>query len=159
MKSILLVLLCSLLIGCTNRDEVALRAYRAAQNQRYARYESGSAPEAKQALLEIIAVGKEHRGKLRLFHGAEWEIALCYGRLALIAEHEKDLQTATNLWKTAVEAQLEFQKDERAWARSTPGVQVPDQDSDVYAPVSPEAIMNFLTGLEAKRTIAWRSRP
>jgi hypothetical protein len=129
------------------------------QQQRYGRYESGSIPEAKQALHEIIACAQEHRGKLRLFYGAEWETALCYGRLALIAEQEKDFQAATNLWKAAVEAQLQYQKDERAWARSTPHVRVPNQESDVYEPVPADAIKKFLIGLEAKRTVAWRARP
>jgi hypothetical protein len=158
MKSVFPILLCVLIIGCTSRDEAALRAYEAAQQQRYSRYDSGSVPEAKQALHEIIACAQEHRGKLKLFYGAEWETALCYGRLALIAEHEKDFQAATNLWKAAVYAQLHFQKDERAWARSNPHVQVPNQDSDVYEPVPADAIKKFLIGLEAKRTVAWRTK-
>ena len=159
MKSAFPTFLCVLIVGCTNQDRAALKAYEEAQQQRYNRYEAGSIPEAKQALHEVITCAQEHRGKLRLFYGAEWETALCYGRLALIAEQEKDLQAATNLWKAAVDAQLQFQKDERAWARSTPHVQVPNQDSDVYEPVAADALRNFLIGLEAKRTVAWRTRP
>jgi tetratricopeptide (TPR) repeat protein len=159
MKSAFSIFLCVLFIGCTNRDQAALKAYEEAQQQRYSRYESGSIPEAKQALHEIIACAQEHRGKLRLYYGAEWETALCYGRLALIAEQEKDLQVATNLWNAAVDAQLQAQKDERAWARVTPGVRIPNQGSDVYTPVPAEAIKKFLIGLEAKRTVAWRPTP
>jgi hypothetical protein len=159
MKIVFPIFLCVLIVGCTNRDETALRSYEEAQRQRYSRYESGGIPEAKEALREIIACAQEHRGKLRLFYGAEWETALCYGRLALIAEHEKDLQAATNLWKAAVDAQLQYQKDERAWARSNPHVQVPNQESDIYEPVPAYAIKDSLIKLEAKRTVAWRGRP
>jgi hypothetical protein len=148
-----------LLVGCTNRDAAATKAYLGEQDQRYKRYESGNIAEAKQALREIIVCAQEHRGKLRLFHGAEWEMALCYGRLALIAEQENDLQTSTNFWKDAVDAQLQFQRDERAWARSTPNVRVPGQDSDDYKSVSPDQLRNFLLKLEAKRNIAWRAKP
>ena len=159
MKNAFQILVCLLLIGCTNRDAAALKTYLQSQDERYKRYESGNVPEAKQALREIIAYAQEHRGKLKLFYGAEWEIALCYGRLALIAESENDQQAATNLWRAAVNAQLQFQKDERAWARSTPHVQVPDQTSDVYKAASPDAIRRFLTGLETNRPIAWRAKP
>jgi hypothetical protein len=141
-----------------NRDAAALKAYLQAQNERYNRYESGSVPEAKQALREIIAHAQEQRGKLKLFHGAEWETALCYGRLALIAESEKDLQAATNFWKTAVDAQLQYQKDERAWARSTPGVQVPNQNSEVYEATSPDAIRKFLLALETNKPAPWKGK-
>src|SRR5437764_175785 len=123
-KSLFPIIFCVLIIGCTNRDEAALRAYEEAQQQRYSRYDAGDIPEARQALHDIIACAQENRGKLRLFYGAEWETSLCYGRLARIAEHEKDFQAATNLWKAAVDAQLQFQKDERAWARSNPNVRV-----------------------------------
>jgi hypothetical protein len=159
MKSAFPIFLCVLIIGCTNRDEAAVKAYDEAQRQRYIRYESGTIPAAKQALSEIIACAQQHRGKLRRFYGAEWETALCYGRLALIAEQEKDFQAATNMWKAAVDAQLQYQKDERAWARSNPHVRVPNQESDVYEPVPADAIKKFLIGLEAKRAVAWRARP
>jgi hypothetical protein len=76
-----------------------------------------------------------------------------------VAEQENDLQGATNLWKDAVEAQLQSQRDERAWARSTPNVRVPDENSDDYKPVSPDAIRKFLLKLEANRTMAWRAKP
>lgn len=158
MKNALQILLCLLLVGCANQDAAALKAYLQAQDQRYKRYENGDVSEAKQALRELIACAQEHRGKLKLFHGAEWEVALCYGRLALIAESENDQQAATNLWKAAVDAQLQSQTEERAWARSTPHVQVPDQNSDVYTPVSPDAIKRFLIGLESNRPIAWRAK-
>ena len=153
------LLVCVLLVGCKYQDAAALKAYLEAQDQRYKRYESGNIPEAKKALREIIVCAQEHRGKLRLFYGAEWEMALCYGRMALIAEQENDLQAATNLWMNAVDAQLQFQKDERAWARSTPNVRVPEQDSDDYKSVSADQLRNFLLKLEAKRTLAWRAKP
>src|SRR5204862_5400265 len=119
MKIPLSTLLCFLLIGCENREAADLKTYLEAQEKRYTRYETGSVPEAKQALRDIITCAQEHRGKLKLFYGAEWETALCYGRLALIAESESDYQAATNFWMAAVDAQLRFQKDERLWARST----------------------------------------
>ena len=159
MKNLYAILFCLILIGCTNRDAEALKTYMQAQEERYRRYESGNVAEAKQALDEIIACAEEHRGKLKLFYGAEWEIALCSGRLALIAESENDLQTATNLWKSAVDAQLQFQKDERAWARLTPNVRVPDQNSDVYKAVTPDDIRKFLTALETNKPTAWRAKP
>ena len=159
MKRAFPVLMCILITGCTDRDEAALKVYIEAQQQRYDRYDSGSIPEAKQALREIIAYAQEHRGKLKLFHGAEWETALCYGRLALIAEHEKDFQAATNFWKSAVDAQLQYQKDERAWARSNPHVRVPNQESDIYGTVSADALKDLLIKLESHRTVAWSTKP
>jgi hypothetical protein len=141
-----------------NRDVAALKTYAEAQDQRYRRYEFGSANEAKQALQEIIACAQEHRGKLKLDHGAEWEIALCYGRLALIAESEHDLPAATNLWRAAVDAQLQYQKDERMWARSTREVRVPSQDSELYEAVSPVAIRRFLFALETNRPAPWKGK-
>jgi hypothetical protein len=158
MKITLFTLLCCLLVGCMNRDAAELKDYLEAQNERYTRYETGSVSEAKQALRDIIACAQEHRGKLRRFYGAEWETALCYGRLALIAEAEGDLPAATNYWVAAVDAQLLFQKDERAWTRSNPRVHVPDQDSDVYKSVTPDEIRGFLIGLETNTPIAWRSK-
>ena len=159
MKRAFPILLCVVLIGCADRDKAALKEYEKAQPQRYDRYDSGSIPEAKQALREIIAYAQEHRGKLKLFHGAEWETALCYGRLAMIAEHEKDFQAATNFWKSAVDAQLQYQKDERAWARSNPHVQVPNQESDFYEAVSADALKDSLIRLESHRTVAWSTKP
>src|SRR5882724_5858509 len=78
MKSAFPILLCVVLIGCADRDKAALKEYEKAQQQRYDRYDSGSIPEAKQALRDIIAYAQEHRGRLKLFYGAEWETALCY---------------------------------------------------------------------------------
>lgn len=158
MKNAFTVIVCFFLVGCTNHDAEALKAYLQAQNERYSRYETGSGPEAKQALREIIACAQEKRGKLKLFHGAQWETALCYGRLALIAESEQDFHAATNFWKAAVDAQLQYQKDERAWARSTSGVHVPNQNSDVYEVTSPDAIKKFLVALETNKPAPWKGK-
>jgi hypothetical protein len=155
-KNAVTILLSFLLLGCVDRDQIAVDRYMRAQRARYERYLHGSVPDAKQALNEMLAQAQQNRGKLKYFHGAEWEACLSYGRLALIAEHEEDQQTAQKFWDAAVEAQLQFQKDERTWARSNPHVSVPDQDSDVYERVSPDAIRKFLAGLEKDKQIAWK---
>jgi len=143
-------------MGCADRDQVALDRYNQAQRARYERYLHGNVSEAKQALYEMLAQAQQGRGKLKYFYGAEWEACLACARLALVAEQESDQQSAQKLWDAAVEAQLRFQKDERMWARSNPHVSVPNQDSDVYERVSPDAIRKFVTGLEKNKQIAWK---
>jgi hypothetical protein len=156
MKRVFIAVLSIALVGCVDRDQVDLARYNKTQLARYDRYDHGTIADAKQALHEIIADAQQNRGELKYFYGAEWEVCLCYGRLAIIAEHEGEQQSAQKYWDAAVEAQLQYQKDERAWARSNPGVRVPNQESDVYERVSPDAIRKFLAGLERDKQIAWK---
>ena len=156
MKTALLILLSIGLVGCVDRDKVALDRYNQAQLARYNRYEHGSISEAKKALQEILTEVQQYRGKLKYFYGAEWEACLTYRRLALIAEQEGDQQSAQKYWAAAVEAQLRYQKDEREWARSNPHVSVPNQDSDEYERIAPDAIRKFLAGLEKNKQISWK---
>ena len=144
-------------MGCGTHDRIAMDRYDKAQDASYQRYLHGSISEAKQALYQMLTNAEKHRGKfLKYYHGEKWEVSLTYGRLALIAEYEGDQANAKMFWDVAVEAQLEYQKDERAWARATPDVWVPNQDSDVYERVSPDALRKFLAALERKKDIAWK---
>lgn len=152
----ILVLLIALM-GCAAHDRVAMDRYDKAQDAHYQLYLYGNISEAKQALHQMLTNAEQHRGKfLKYDYGAKWEVCLTYGRLALIAEYEGDQQNAKKFWDAAVEAQLEYQKDERAWARANPGVRVPNQDSDVYERMSPGIIRGRLAALERNKDIAWK---
>lgn len=156
MKLVFIALLPALLAGCVERDLADLARYDKAQLARYERYNRGSVSEAKRALEEVIDEARRNRGKFKHYYGAEWEVCLCYGRLALIAEHEGDPQSAQRYWDLAVDAQLQYQKDERKWGRANPRVDVLNEGSDVYERVSRDSIRNFLLGLEKDQQISWK---
>jgi hypothetical protein len=158
MKATLLMLLCVVLTGCSRYHSLALKRYNDAQEGRFKRYVAGSRSEAKIAVREMLDAAEKHRGKLKYFYGYEWEIALSYARLAIIAEAENEIETAKGYWAAAVEAQLRFQKDERLYGRASPNLTVPNEDSDVYERVTAEQIRKFLLDLEKNQPFAWKEK-
>ena len=158
MKATLLMLVCVVLTGCSQYHSMARKRYDEAQEGRFKRYVRGTRAEAKIAVREMIDAAEKHRGKLKQIYSHELEIALCYARLAVIAEAENEIETAKGYWAAAVEAQLRFQKDERLWARASRNVSYPDEDSDVYERVTAEQIRKFLLGLEKNQPFAWKEK-
>lgn len=158
MKTSLLMLLCLTLAGCSHYHSLALKRYEDAQEGRFRRYVRGTRAEAKVAVREMIDVAEKHKGKLKQIYSHELEIALCYARLAVIAEAENEIEAAKGYWAAAVEAQLRFQKDQRLWARASPNVSYPGEDSDVYERVTAEQIRKFLLGLEKNQPFAWKKK-
>ena len=158
MKAILLMLVCVVLTGCSRYPSLALKRYEDAQEGRFRRYVRGTRSEAKIAVREMIDAAEKNKGKLKYRYSNELEIAICYARLAVIAEAENEIETAKGYWAAAVEAQLRFQKDQRHWARASPNVSYPDEDSDVYERVTAEQIRKFLLGLEKNQPFAWKEK-
>lgn len=158
MKATILMLVCVVLTGCSHYHSLALKRYNEAQDGRFRRYVRGTRSEAKIAVREMIAAAEKHKGKLKHVWSHELEIALCYARLAIIAEAENELETSKGYWTAAVEAQLRFQKDERLRARASPNVSYPEEDSDVYERVTAEQIRKFLLGLEKNQPFAWKKK-
>jgi len=114
MKIVFLLLACLVFSGCSYYDHLVLERYWKMQSKNYQRYISGNRSEAKKALYDMLDLA-EHRGrKLKLYHGSEWEIALIYTRLALIAEDENDSAGASKFWDCAVAAEIGFEKGEIA---------------------------------------------
>jgi len=158
LKATLLMLVCVVLTGCSHYHTLAKKRYDEAQEGRFRRYVRGTRAEAKIAVREMIAAAEKHKGKLKHFYGYELEIAICYARLAVIAEAENELETAKGYWAAAVEAHLRYQKDERLYGRASPNLTVPNEDSDVYERVTAEQIRKFLSGLEKHQPFAWKEK-
>jgi hypothetical protein len=96
-----IVVTVSLLTGCTRKDVAA--SFLAEQDLRYDHYLRGSLPEAKQAVREMISAVESHREELKGKYRMEWDLTLCYARLAMIAEVEKDEAEAAALWNHAID--------------------------------------------------------
>jgi hypothetical protein len=158
-RVVLAITLCLILCGCAKNDRfdrTAVDAYLRTQDARYRRYTDGNISEAKKAVQEMLDCANENRGKFgKQYYVIEWEVALAYGRLALIAEQENEQETAGRLWKASVVAQLKYQRDQRMWARSERHVRVPNQDSDSYTTVSADSIRSFLVAQQRDHPVAW----
>ena len=136
--------------GCAYYNQAELNRFAKAQDEISKRYFLGDRAAAKKAAYDMIELETRIGKNLKLYHGSELDIALSYGRLAIIAEAEGNFSGALQLWDSAVGAWTKVEDADLPQRRSNK-TGLPDRDEVIAS------IRKAISELERDRLPRWKT--